>query len=143
MHAHLSRSKSGEMAGKVLMFAWSSSTRQNSRQKEKQYWNIVSRSKNKGTARRPDQQATARSRLTALHPKLKVEDFDRTSDELERELSRLDVECGIDKHIRDGELSFFCHTAVEFAEKAQKYGASAELENEDAVVLWPITKEMQ
>lgn len=89
------------------------------------------------------QRVTVRSRLTALYQKLKKKDFDRTWDELKGELSCLHVESIIDKYIRDGELSFFCHTADEFVKKAQKYGASAELENEDAVVLWSIIKKMQ
>ncbi len=36
-----------------------------------------------------------------------------------------------------------CHDADDFAKVTQKFGASAELENEEAAVLWPIIKEMQ
>ena len=89
------------------------------------------------------QAANAKAKITALYPQLKIADFARTSDELETELSLLDGKHGIDQFIKDGKLNFFCHTANEFAEKTQKFGASAELEHEEAVVYWPIVKEMQ
>ena len=59
--------------GDNLLQVWSSSTRQNLRQKEKQYWNILSRSMTHEYSKEIGyQQVTARSRLTALYPISKV-----------------------------------------------------------------------
>jgi len=81
------------------------------------------------------QQARAKAKLNAFYPKLNVDEFRTTPDELEIELSNLDNKHGIYRYIRDGRLNFVCHDANDFAEKTQRFGASAELENGDAVVL--------
>ena len=85
----------------------------------------------------------AKSKLNALYPKLNIDEFRTTSDELEVELDKLDHSHGINQCIGKGSQEFLCHDADDFAKVTQKFGASAELENEEAAVLWPIIKEMQ
>jgi len=85
----------------------------------------------------------AKSKLNALYPKLNIDEFRTTSDELEVELDKLDHSHGINQCIGKGCQEFLCHDADDFAKVTQKFGASAELENEEAAVLWPIIKEMQ
>lgn len=86
--------------------------------------------------------ATAKAKFNALYPKLAIHKFPLTQDELEAHLATLDDENGVQDCIRDGRLKFTCNDADDFAERIQKFGASAELESKETVILWPIVKEI-
>ncbi len=87
-------------------------------------------------------EATAKAKLNALYPKLAIAKFSLTQDELETHLTTLDDKNGVQDYIREGRLKFTCNDANDFAEKIKKFGASAELESKETVILWPIVKEI-